>query len=316
VTRPALGLALPLATRGGDAPRFVAELVDEVAAADAAGFDLCLVPEHHEARRASIVAPLTLCGALVARTTRIRIGTGILILPCHHPRHVAEQVTLLDQLSGGRIVLGVGAGYQPEDLEPFGVGMAERGARFEQALTELGALLSEGGGLRPEPVQRPRPPLWVGSWAAAGIRRAAALADGWIADPIRTTDEIAAMAARYREAAGDRGGTVVVMREAWVDSDPGARDRFAPVIAPVFDYYRRKGAAEIPPTFEEFVEDRFVIGSPEECVAQVEDLAERTGADVVALTIRHPGGPDHDTVVSAIGALGEAWSRQAVETAR
>ena len=115
------------------------------------------------------------------------------------------------------------------------------------------------------------------------------------------------MAARYRQAT-ERRGTVVVMREAWIDAAPGARDRFEPVIAPIFDYYRRKGAAEIPPTFAEFVEDRFVIGPAEECVLQIEQIAARTGADVVTLTIRHPGGHGHDAVLEALGALGAAWT--------
>ena len=87
--RPALGIALPLATRGDDATSFTRELIAEVVAADEAGFDFCLVPEHHGGPRASIVAPLTLCAALAAVTSRIRIGPGILILPAHHPLHVA-----------------------------------------------------------------------------------------------------------------------------------------------------------------------------------------------------------------------------------
>jgi alkanesulfonate monooxygenase SsuD/methylene tetrahydromethanopterin reductase-like flavin-dependent oxidoreductase (luciferase family) len=306
-----LGLALPLATRGADARTFVRELVDEVRAADAAGFDVCLVPEHHAGPRASLVAPLTLCAALAAVTEHIRIGPGILILPAHHPLHVAEQVTLIDQLSGGRALLGVGAGYQASDLEPFGVALEQRGARFEHVLREVGALLREDSSLTPAPVQRPRPPIWIGSWADAGIRRAAELADGWIADPIRTVDEVAAMATRYREALDGRAGTVVVMREAWIDEGPDPLERFEPVIAPVFDYYRRQGAAELPATFDGFSHDRFVVGTAEQCAAQVASIAERTGADIVALTLRHPGGPEHARVLEGIGSLGAAWRRVA-----
>jgi alkanesulfonate monooxygenase SsuD/methylene tetrahydromethanopterin reductase-like flavin-dependent oxidoreductase (luciferase family) len=303
-----LGLALPLAARVGEPAAFVSELVAEVRAADAAGFDVCLVPEHHVGPRASIVAPLTLCGALGAVTERIRIGPGILILAAHHPLHVAEQVTMIDQVTNGRAFLGVGAGYQPADLEPFGVAAAERGARFEEALIRVGELLSEGSELTPPPVQTPRPPIWVGAWAKAGIRRAAERADGWIADPIRTVAEVAEMADRYRELRGDRPSTVVVMREAWVDDAPGAAERFEPVIGPVFSYYRRNGAAEIPEDFAELARDRFVFGTADECADQIRDLADRTGADVVALTIRHPGGPAHEIVVDGIEQLGAAWA--------
>jgi alkanesulfonate monooxygenase SsuD/methylene tetrahydromethanopterin reductase-like flavin-dependent oxidoreductase (luciferase family) len=308
---PKLGLALPLAARTGDAATFVAELIEEVRAADDAGFDLCLVPEHHVGPPASIVAPLTLSAALAAVTSRIRIGPGIVILAAHHPLHIAEQVTMIDQISGGRAVLGVGAGYQPADIEPFGVDPSARGARFEESLRAVGELLAAEGGLSPRPVQEPRPPIWVGAWAEAGLRRAAELADGWIADPIRNVDEVAGMADRYRELRGGRPGTIVVMREAWIDSEPEAIGRFEPVIAPVFAYYRRNGAAEIPEDFAELARDRFVVGSPEECAEQVAEIAGRTGADIVALTVRHPGGPAHAQVIAGIRALGALWAKAA-----
>jgi alkanesulfonate monooxygenase SsuD/methylene tetrahydromethanopterin reductase-like flavin-dependent oxidoreductase (luciferase family) len=307
-----LGLALPLAASAGDARTFVSELIDEVRAADEAGFDLCLVPEHHTGPRASIVAPLNLSAALAAVTSRIRIGPGIVILAAHHPLHVAEQVTMIDQISGGRAVLGVGAGYQPADLEPFGVDPSERGARFEESLRSVIELLTAERALSPPPVQKPRPPVWVGAWAKTGLRRAAEIADGWIADPIRTVEEVAEMAGRYRELRGERPGTIVVMREAWIDSAPGAAERFEPVIAPVFSYYRRNGAAHIPEDFAELARDRFVIGSPKECAEQVAEIGARTGADVVALTVRHPGGPGHTQVVDGIRALGAVWAKAVV----
>jgi alkanesulfonate monooxygenase SsuD/methylene tetrahydromethanopterin reductase-like flavin-dependent oxidoreductase (luciferase family) len=309
---PKLGLALPLAASIGDARTFVSELIEEVRAADEAGFDLCLVPEHHVGPRASIVAPLTLSAALAAVTSRIRIGPGIVILAAHHPVHVAEQLTMIDQISGGRAVLGVGAGYQPSDLEPFDVEPSERGARFEESLRAVTELLTVGSPLSPRPVQEPRPPVWVGAWAKAGVRRAAEIADGWIADPIRTVKEVADMAERYRELRGDRSGTIVVMREAWIDGAPGAAERFEPVIAPVFSYYRRNGAAEIPEDFAEFARDRFVMGSPEECAEQAVEIAARTGADVVALTVRHPAGPGHAQVLDGIRAIGAVWAKTPV----
>jgi alkanesulfonate monooxygenase SsuD/methylene tetrahydromethanopterin reductase-like flavin-dependent oxidoreductase (luciferase family) len=305
VTVP-LGIALPLAGQGHDPARFVDELMREARAADAAGFDLCLVPEHHRGPPVSIVAPLTLCAAIAAVTDRIRVGPGVLILPVHEPLHVAEQVTMVDQLSAGRAVVGVGAGYQQEDFEPFGIDPGTRGARFERALEQLGGLLTAGA-LSPAPVQRPRPPIWVGAWSKVGVQRAARLADGWIADPIRTVDEVAVMATRYREALEGRHGAVVVMREAWVDDGHGALDRFARVIAPVFRYYRRHGAGgDIPEAFTDLARGRFVIGSPAACLDQVEEVAARTGADAVVLSLRHPGGPEHADVLEAIAGLGAA----------
>lgn len=301
---PALGLALPLAGSGSDPARFLAELLDEVRAADSAGFDLCLIPEHHHGPPVSIVAPLALSAAVAALTERIRVGPGILVLPVHSPVHVAEQVTMIDQLSNGRAVLGVGAGYQGEDFQPFGIDPSTRGARFEAALGAVAKLLSGPEGVNPPPVQKPRPPIWVGAWSGVGVRRAARLADGWIADPIRTVSEVARMADCYRERLEGRSGTVIVMREAWVDERADARERFADVITPVFRYYHRRGAARVPDDFDELAHDRFVMGSPTACLEQVHEIAARTGASTVVLSLRHPGGPEHQKVLEGIAALG------------
>jgi alkanesulfonate monooxygenase SsuD/methylene tetrahydromethanopterin reductase-like flavin-dependent oxidoreductase (luciferase family) len=303
---PALGIALPLAARDADPAAFIAEVLAEGRAADAAGFEVCLVPDHHRGPAASVVAPLALCAALAAITVRIRVGPGVLVLPVHAPLHVAEQVTLIDQISRGRAVLGVGTGYQQEDFEAFGFDRAQRGPHFEAALEEIGRLLGDEGALHPVPVQRPRPPIWVGAWSAVGLRRAARLGDGWIADPVRSVTEVCAMAERYREACGARPGDVVLMREAWVDDEPGAAQRFADAIMPVFRYYGRRGAAEFPDSFAALAEDRFVFGSAEACLQQVDAMAAATTASVVILTLRQPGGPGHDAALRAIAAVGAA----------
>ena len=303
---PALGIALPLAARDADPADFIAEVLAEGRAADAAGFDVCLVPDHHRGPAASVVAPLALCAALAAITERIRVGPGVLVLPVHAPLHVAEQVTLIDQISRGRAVLGVGTGYQREDFEASGLHRAQRGPRFEAALEEIGRLLREEGALHPIPVQCQRPPIWVGAWSNVGLRRAARLGDGWIADPVRSVTEVRSMAERYREACGPNPGDVVLMREAWVDDEPGAAARFADAIMPVFRYYGRRSAAAFPDTFAALAEDRFVFGSAQACLQQVDEMAATTGASVVVLTLRQPGGPGHDAALRAIAAVGAA----------
>jgi alkanesulfonate monooxygenase SsuD/methylene tetrahydromethanopterin reductase-like flavin-dependent oxidoreductase (luciferase family) len=221
-------------------------------------------------------------------------------------------------------VLGVGAGYQAADLEPFGVALSARATAMEESLDALRLLLRQDQAdyaghhvafgpvrLRPRPLTEPAPAVWLGSWSPAGVRRAARLCDGWIADPIRTVSEVASMAAAYRSAArgaGTQPGTVVVMREAWLDdSEAAARRNFAAVIEPVFDYYRRRGAgARSHDSFDDLAADRFILGDAAQCAAQVQEVAERTGADVVTLHLRHPGGPSHPETLARMRALGEA----------
>lgn len=322
--RPSVGISLPLTGRVGEVGQLLAELTDEVRLAEKVGFDLVLIPEHRQGPRITYCSPLTVAAHVLASTSKIQVATGVLVLPAHHPIHLAESLTMLDHLSGGRFRLGVGAGYQAADLEPFGRQLPDRGRLVEESLAALRSLMTEeeadfrgdfvdfdGFKLRPRPLTPQGPPVWMGSWSKAGIRRAATLCDGWIADPIRTVTEVAEMARHYRAAAEDASAasrSVVVMREAWIDDDAKrARQAFADVIVPVFDYYRRRGAlSDTASTFDELAADRFVIGDPALCANDVDDITRRTGADSVVLQLRHPGGPDHERVMDGIRGLGAA----------
>jgi len=324
VARPSVGISLPLTGRVGDVGQLLAELTEEVVLAEDLGFDLVVIPEHRQGPRITYCSPLTVAAHAIASTSRIQVATGVLVLPAHHPIHLAESVTMLDHLSDGRFRLGVGAGYQAADLEPFGRQLSDRGRLVEESLAALRSLMTadeasfrgefvdfDGFKLRPRPLTPQGPPVWMGSWSNAGIRRAATLCDGWIADPIRTVTEVEEMARQYRAAAEDASAgsrSVIVMREAWVDEDAErARQAFADVIMPVFDYYRRWGAlSDTASTFDELAADRFVIGDPALCANAVDDITRRTGADSVVLQLRHPGGPGHERVMGGIRGLGAA----------
>ena len=319
-----VGISLPLTGRVSSVRRLVDELTAEVALAESVGLALAVIPEHRQGPAVTYCSPLTLASHVLAATSRIQVATGVLVLPAHHPIHVAEAVTMLDHISDGRFRLGVGAGYQAVDLEPFGRRLPERGRVLEESIEALRVLFADDEAsyhgnhfafdrvrLRPRPASNPRPPIWMGSWSVAGIRRAATLCDGWIADPIRTVGEVEAMAREYRLAAEKAGAIsrdVVVMREAWVDdSESAARRDFSAAVMPVFDYYRRRGALDdSATTFDDLAVDRFVMGDASRCARAVRDIAARTGADAVVLQLRHPAGPDHERMMDVIRSLGEA----------
>ena len=312
------GLALPMASRGMSARQFLSELVDEVGTAERSGFDVCLVPEHHGGPRAALSDPMMTVAWLLARTDRIKIGTGVLILPLHSVARLAEQTSLLQHASGGRLVLGVGAGYQPADFATFQVDLSERGTAMSDGIAKLRSAWSagviDGHPIRPMLGNQPAPALLVGAWTKGGIRRAALRADGWIADPIRSTAEIAAAAQAYRSLAGAAGGKghVMVMREAWVaDSDELATSTFSSIVEPIFHYYLRNGAfpaqsgltaADL--TLDGALANRVLCGSPETLIDKITEIVERATADTVVLGIRHPRGPAHSQVLAAIERFG------------
>ena len=140
--------------------------------------------------------PLIWLSYVAAVTSRIRLATGIVILPQRHPAYLAKEVATLDQLSGGRTILGVGIGWLREEFEALGIPFEERAARTEEICAALRVLWSAGAQpfegkfhrwapvhSNPKPVQPGGPPIVVGGHTKGAARRAARVGDGWF--PVR-----------------------------------------------------------------------------------------------------------------------------------
>lgn len=156
-------------------------------AAEEAGFDSFWVTEHHGLPDGYLPSPLTLLAALAPVTHRIELGTGVLLAPLHHPVRIAEDAAVVDLLSGGRLILGLGLGYAAHEYAAFGVDPTTRGVRLSALVRALRTAWSgkpvscEVLGLdnvlvTPVP-QRPIP-VWLGGYAPRAVRRAGRLADG------------------------------------------------------------------------------------------------------------------------------------------
>ncbi|MFC5818010.1 putative FMN-dependent luciferase-like monooxygenase [Nonomuraea harbinensis] len=158
----------------GERYRLAAE---QIRHAEAAGFDTAWVAQHHfDGDEGGLPAPLVLLGHVAATTSRIRLGTGIITLPLEHPVRVAEDTAVLDQLTGGRLEVGVGSGGTPTSFAPFGHDSADRAALYAEHLAVLIAAWSGadlGGGNRLYP-PAPRLPgaVWEATFSAAGGARA------------------------------------------------------------------------------------------------------------------------------------------------
>ncbi len=136
--------------------------------------------------------PLVWLSYAAAVTTKIKLATGILILPQRHPVYVAKEVATLDQLSGGRAILGVGVGWLREEFEVLGVPFGERGARTDESIRALRSLWADGPSefagahyrwpaieSNPKPRQRPGVPVVIGGHTPGAAKRAARLGDGF-----------------------------------------------------------------------------------------------------------------------------------------
>ena len=173
---------------GMDNPSFYAAVMEQVAWLDGLGLDLCWFTEHHFLDDGYLPSWVPVAGALAARTRRIRFSTDICLMPFNHPIRLAEDLAVLDNLSGGRVELGAGMGYAPHEFRGFGFPVAERVSRTEEALQVLkrcfaGERFSFHGKrfqfedvvIKPGYVQTGGPPLWVAAMSEAGAHRAARL---------------------------------------------------------------------------------------------------------------------------------------------
>ena len=154
----------------------LARTVDVVRHAEALGADSVWSTEHHLFEDGYLSQPLTLAAVLAARTDRVRIGTGVLVAPLRHPRHIAEEAALVDAVSGGRLELGLGAGYATAEFAAFGADRSGHFAATDAAFCEVQRLLATGE-LGPGPVQHPVP-MWLGYQGPKGAARAGRLGAG------------------------------------------------------------------------------------------------------------------------------------------
>ncbi|MFI5688704.1 LLM class F420-dependent oxidoreductase [Streptomyces sp. NPDC051636] len=228
--RLAYGIQLPVQSQSTlyaeawEASAGPADLVGIARAADRAGFAYLACCDHVAIPRRLAPAmstvwydPVATLSHLAAVTERVRLLSHVAIVGLRHPLVTAKQYATLDQLSGGRLVLGVGAGHVREEFEALGVDFERRGPLLDESIDALRAALGpdeypehhgktydfEGLGQRPRPAQ-PRIPLWVGGSSPAAVRRAALKGDGWLpqGDP---RDRLPAQIARIRRVREEAG---------------------------------------------------------------------------------------------------------------
>jgi probable F420-dependent oxidoreductase len=229
-----------------------ADVVGIVQAADELGFHHCTCSEHvaipvevAKTRGGRYWDPLATFGALSAATANIKFAAHVLVLGYHHPLAIAKRYGTLDEITGGRVILGVGVGSLREEFELLGAPFEDRGERADDAMGALRAALSQRepeyhgtyydfAGFVVEPhARQARVPLWVGGRTARSLRRAVELGDGWAPFGLRTA-ELADMLTRARdtEAWSARAEPIDVLLQNEHPLDPiGERERVAEQLA-------------------------------------------------------------------------------------
>ena len=225
---------------------------------------------------------LTSLAAMAARTSRIRLGTAVLLLPLRPAALAAKEIASVDNISAGRVILGAGIGGEyPKEFEAVGVPPRERGARADEALRVLKLLYTQdnvqfegrftkldGVTLMPKPVQPGGPPIWVAGRSEAAMRRAGRLADGYLPylfSPERFRDGLA-KAREYAEKAGRDPSAIT-----------GAIYQFI-CLADSYDEAKSISATDLSrrynQPFEKIVDRYVVMGTADDCASRLADFAE------------------------------------------
>ena len=191
-------------------PATTEAIVQTARKAEELGFDALFVNDHvivDDSPRSepwrNVYDPLMVLSFVAARTSRIKLGTSVLIMPYRNPIVTAKMVATLDQMSGGRAIAGVGAGWSEAEYDALGVPFQERGARTNeylrlwQACWEPGPTTFHGRffsfdnmHVSPKPLQQPHPPIWIGGSGRPSLRRAARFAEVWQPTPLGLPDLI------------------------------------------------------------------------------------------------------------------------------
>jgi alkanesulfonate monooxygenase SsuD/methylene tetrahydromethanopterin reductase-like flavin-dependent oxidoreductase (luciferase family) len=283
------------------------DFINYVVEAERLGFSSVFLVEHHFTGFGQVSASLNLLSYLAARTSRIRLGTAVVVLPWHNPILIAEQAATLDLLSNGRLDFGVGKGYRAYEFSGFCVPQDEATERFEEAMAVLRLAWSsdkrfsfkgkwwsyDNVVVEPSPSQRPHPPFWLGAGSADSIRRAARDGYNLLLDQIAPIDLIIERVKIFREECGAVGRAydpmmVGVTRGLQIIRKESERKRAIrtrrEVLKNIGDLARGPGAERYhhikddADTFE--LDDAPLLGTPEEIIARLKKL-EAGGAENV-----------------------------------
>lgn len=293
-----------------------AELAAQARLAEQLGYESFWLPENHFTGVGAIPDPLMLLASVAAATERIRLATTSYLLPLRHPLQAAEQVAVLDQLSQGRVILGVGRGFQASMFSAFNVARQEKREIFEWALATMrrawqGESISEDERieLAPLPVQTPHPPVWVAAFGPKALRQAGRLGLPYLASPVESLTSLRENYARHADACREAGrevpDEVPVMRTVFVSRDTAAVAEVRGLLEDQARQMRTQpGAATrlVPDTVDEWA----IVGDPERVAEQVVHYRETVGMTHLIATRLRIGGVAPEQLEDSLRLLVEA----------
>ncbi|MCS7207638.1 MAG: LLM class flavin-dependent oxidoreductase [Dehalococcoidia bacterium] len=297
------------------------EAMHQVRLARDAGFDAIATGQHFLSPPYQSLQAVPFLARLAAETGTMRLVTGVLLLSMLNPVEVAESVATLDIISEGRVIFGVGLGYRDIEYEAFGVERRHRVGRFLEALDLVKRLWTqpqvtfESQHFRVReavctirPLQKPYPPIWIAANNDSAILRAARLGHPWFINPHAALPTIERQMALYRQEVQRAGHTppadIPLGRELFIAPTREEAWRLArPYLEGKYRAYAEWGQDRALPgqesfqvPFEELARERFILGTPEDAIAEIERYHQRLGANFFLFRVQWPGMENYHTL--------------------
>jgi luciferase family oxidoreductase group 1 len=283
--------------------------IEMAQAAETLGFRSVWLAEHHFSTYGYLSRPVQLATYIAAKTTRLRVGTAVIVVPLHHPLVVAEEIATLDLLAGGRIDVGLGRGYQHYEFERLGLDLETGRARWEESIDIIlkafeGKPFSYDGKIFkipettifPQPVQQPRPPIWVTAQSPdsveGAVRRGFNVLTGGFGVPLERMADFRKLFDRVVAEVKPREPLQVgVQRAVYVaDNDADARAaaeearwNMRVTLSLRNNYQRVEDGRAIPvpgpnePNVDDLLDRYLVIGTPDTVVRQIRRIEQAVG---------------------------------------
>ncbi|ETX00445.1 LLM class flavin-dependent oxidoreductase [Candidatus Entotheonella palauensis] len=312
------------------------EMLEQAALADQLGFDSIWIAEQHFSFERQCPSPFLLGTAVAMHTQQSKIGVYT-TMSYTHPVRIAEDAAVLDVLCGGRLILCAGTGYRPDEFAAYGLTAKGKRGRLREILEILplawrdAPFIYEGNYFRvpapaedetadgavpaaplevfPKPIQAPIP-IWMAAFGNVGVRQAGRLGMPLYTSPIETLAQLQARDMLYREAmqeAGQSQSVFPLLRNVYVaDTYEHARsDTEASLKIQSQRYQTWRPEAGMPKPFEEVTADRFIIGSPDQCLTEIRRYAAELGINYLVCRMNMPG-LSHDKVMASMRLFAES----------
>lgn len=290
-------------------------------------FDVLIAGQHFLHDDLQMFQPIPMLARAAAVSGRMRLGTGVLLLPLLSPVRVAEDMASLDCLTKGRALMGVGLGYREHEFEAFNVSLKDRVGRLTEGLEVIRSLWTQERttyrgkhfrltdcGSNPKPIQQGGLPVWIAAHAEVAVRRAARIGDAWLISPHSDLAVVDRQIDAFKSVCAELGKVPQyhLERETHIaETDADAIDEARPHLDFKYQAYVRWGQERVMerddridlPIDELLKDQRFLVGSPETIVRTVRGYRERLGITSMVFHVRRPA-MDRAMVLRGIELLG------------